>query len=457
MIYRFKKTLVLAQTALIITVSPIIAQAIDFRDKIRPFASPLIEDSIVVGMVIGIVKGNERQIIGYGIKSKKSNIPPDGKTLFEIGSTTKVFTGVVLADMVTRGEVRLETLVNDLLPAGVRLKDSAHPITLLHLTTHTSGLPRIMDLEPIDVKNPYAGLTMEMLNEYLNGLTLQQVPGSYAYSNLGAGLLGNVLALKAGTSYEELVLKIICQPLAMNDTRIVLNEEMESRLATPYNDSLVETSNWDILSLAGAGALRSTAEDLIKFARASMQYLKPPLGKAFKLSQMKQVDLGGGSAVGLGWHIYGDTLTHWHNGGTGGYASYLSVNPESSLAVVILTNTAAYNQVTQLGHELSQLLNGQDVNPPKRFLAVALDEETLKSYVGEYEFRPGIVLTVTLAGGQLLVQLTGQNSLPIFPFSETEFFCKVVDAQFTFVRNGEKKVTELILHQGGVDQKAVRK
>jgi CubicO group peptidase (beta-lactamase class C family) len=260
-----------------------------------------------VGVVVGVIDKNGSQIVGYGKISQEKNQQPDGNTVFEIGSITKVFTAVLLQDMVERGEMSLSDPISKFLPKSVKTptKDGKE-ITLLHLATHSSGLPRLPDnLLPQNNDNPYADYTVAQMYDFLSRYKLPRGIGAqYEYSNFGAGLLGHILALKAETDYETLVNKRLCAPLKMNRTRIKLSPEMQSRLAPGHNENLAPASNWDLPTLAGAGALRSTANDLLFFLAANLGFTKSALTSALQKTHIAQHQTGSPDMeIGLGWHI----------------------------------------------------------------------------------------------------------------------------------------------------------
>lgn len=442
----------------IATMLPAIVSGLDLRAKIDPLAKPLLDDGVVVGFVVGIVKDGETQVIPYGVTRKGSQIAPDGDAVYEIGSVSKAFTGVLLADMVQRGIVQLEDPVQKYLPPDVTMPVAeGKPITLEHLATHTSGLPRLPDnLAPADPSNPYADYSEAQLFSFLPGHTLRRPPGEHEYSNYGMGLLGHVLATKAGKTYEELLIDRICKPLGMEDTRITLNADQRKRFATPYTAALKPAHAWDIPTLAGAGGIRSTCNDMITFMQANLADDEKPLTKALRLSHQKRHAMESGLAMGLGWHIARDGITRWHNGMTGGFHGWLSVVPEHGVGVVVLANTAN-RKITQFGELVTRVAFGIDVEPAKERTAIEVDSDVLASYAGDYVMVPQFVLTVTVEEGQLMVQATGQQKLPVFAESKTIFFYKAVNAQISFVPGEDGKIDQLILHQGGLNQKAVRK
>jgi serine-type D-Ala-D-Ala carboxypeptidase/endopeptidase len=414
-----------------------------------------------VGIVVGVIGPEGRRVIAYGHLDKEDQRPLNGDTIFEIGSATKVFTSLLLADMVQRGEVALDDPVAKYLPPSVKMPErNGRSITLVDLATHTSGLPRMpTNFTPKDPANPYVDYSVEQLYQFLSSYQLTRDIGSqYEYSNLGGGLLGHVLARRAGMDYEALVRSRICDPLGMSSTRITLTPEMKARLAVGHNAALEPVESWDSPTLAGAGALRSTANDQLAFLAANLGYTKSPLAPA--MAAMLKVRRPTGRPdleIALGWHIFttnGKEIV-WHNGGTGGYRSFMGFDPKTRVGVVVLSNAAPTAGVDDIGRHL--LDTGVPLmKPPKEHKEVAVDTKLFDGYVGRYEFAPNIIMTVTRGGDHLFTQLTGQPKIEIFPESDRDYFVKVVDAQITFVTDGQGRATQLILHQGGLDQHAKR-
>lgn len=412
-----------------------------------------------VGIVVGLIDEKGTRVISYGKPIKTSSEPLNGDSVFEIGSVTKVFTATLLADMVERGEVRLEDPISKYLPANVKVPSrNGKEITLLDLSTQTSGLPRLPgNFAPKDSQNPYADYSVDQLYQFLSGYTLTRDIGSkYEYSNLGVGLLGHVLARRAGKDYETLVVSRVLEPLKMTSTRITLTPDMKLRLATGHNPALLPVPNWDLPTLAGAGALRSTVNDLLKFIGANLGLSKTRLMKAMEMAhQSRHVTGIPDLEIGLNWHLLKkfDSVIVWHNGGTGGYHSFIGFDPRQRRGVVVLSNSA--NDIDDIGrHLLVSQYPLAKYEPPKEHKEIQLDDKVLESYVGEYEVAPGFGLTVTTEAGHLFAQATGQRKFEIFPETERDFFLKVVDAQITFVKNEKGEVTHLVLHQGGRDQPA---
>jgi CubicO group peptidase (beta-lactamase class C family) len=410
-----------------------------------------------VGIVVGLIDAQGRRIVAYGSLDKGDSRPLNGDTVIEIGSATKVFTSLLLADMVQRGEVALEDPVAKYLPAGVRVPErGGRLITLVDLSTHTSGLPRMpSNFQPKDPANPYADYTEEQLYQFLSSYQLTRDIGSqFEYSNLGGGLLGLALARRAGMSYEALVHARITGPLGMSSTAITLTPEMKARLAVGHNDKLDATANWDIPTLAGAGALRSSASDLLTFLAANLGYVKSPLAAAMAsmLAVRRPMAAPGRGEIGLGWLIIKpfDNEIVWHNGGTGGYRSFVGFEPKTGVGVAVLSNTFTPAGIDDIGmHLLDSRL--PLLPPPKEHKEIAVNPKLFDGYVGQYQLAPNFILTITREGDNLFAQATGQPKFQIFPESERDFFYKVVDAQITFETDNTGRATGLVLHQNGAN------
>lgn len=415
-----------------------------------------------VGIVVGVIEPQGRRIVAYGSLEKGDARPLSGDTIFEIGSTTKVFTSLVLADMVQRGEVALTDPVAKYLPAEAKVPErGGRAITLVDLSTHTSGLPRMpSNFQPKDPANPYADYTMGQLYQFLSSYQLTRDIGSqFEYSNLGGGLLGQALAHRAGVDYEALVRSRITEPLGMKSTGITLSPEMKARLALGHNDKLETVSNWDLPALAGAGALRSSANDLLTFLAANLGYVKSPLAPAMAamLSVRRPTGTPGLGEIGLGWIIAkpSDDEIVWHNGGTGGYRSYMGYDLKTRVGVVVLSNTFTAAGIDDIGTHL--LDSHVPLLPvPKEHKEITVDPKIFDGYVGRYQLAPDFILTVTREGDQLFAQATGQSKAQVFPESQRDFFLKVVDAQITFETDANGRATSLTLHQSGASVPAKR-
>jgi D-alanyl-D-alanine-carboxypeptidase/D-alanyl-D-alanine-endopeptidase len=410
------------------------------------------------GIVVGLVDTHGSKVVSFGKFSGDSVNAVNGDTVFEIGSVSKTFTALLLAKMVERGEVNLDDPANKFLPEPAKLPSwNDQPITLRHLATHTSGLPRLPNnLQSRDPGNPYAGYTVEQMYAFLARCKLKSTPGEkYAYSNLGAGLLGHVLSLKSGTNYEGLLLNEICEPLKMKDTCITLSAEMKTRLAPGHNSAGVQVKNWDIPTLAGAGAIRSTANDMVKYVGANLGLIASSLAKTMEKTHVSRHEAGAPDMeIGLGWHVrksFGSAFI-WHNGGTGGYHSFVGFDKRRKRGVVVLAN--AETEVDDLGwHLLDQRFDLKEVHARQ---VAKIDSRVYDDYVGTYKFPLGGAFVITRNGDHLFAKLASQPTIEVYPESETKFFYTILDAQLSFLKDKSGAVTHLVLHQNGVDQKAAK-
>jgi CubicO group peptidase (beta-lactamase class C family) len=316
------------------------------------------------------------------------------------------------------------------------------------------------NFRPANVTNPYSDYSSRLLYAFLDGYAPQREPGELmTYSNLAAGLLGQVLTVEAKVTYEQLLHDRITGPLGMSDTVVRLTPSQEERLAPGHFADGTPTSNWDFDALVGAGGIRSSAADMVLFMQAQLQ---PPEGsprKAIELAwKVHQQPISSGDfAMGLGWHVARDGSTRWHNGQTGGYHSQVLVNRRLGVGVVVLANTAT-TEVDVLAETLIRMLAGTNA-PPREFPKseiVTVSSRVMARYPGRYELAPGVVFTVSIEDERLMVELTGQSAFQVFPRSDTEWFYKVVEATITFQIDQNGRCNELELFQNGLRQLARR-
>jgi D-alanyl-D-alanine-carboxypeptidase/D-alanyl-D-alanine-endopeptidase len=425
-----------------------------------------------VGIVVGVIEPNGRRVVAYGNLANGDARTLDGDTIFEIGSVTKVFTSLVLADMVSRKEVALDDPAAKYLPENVRMPErSGKSITLLDLSTHRSGLPS----HPGNLKltgNTNADYAVDDLYQFLSGYTLPRDPGSeYEYSNLGAGLLGHLLACRAGTDYESLIRSRIARPLSMPDTGITLSSSMNRRMATGHNAMLAPVANSDLPTpLAGAGALRSSANDMLTFLEAFLGYRESPLQPAMK-DMLEVRRPAGQTTIGLGWiimSVHGREVIG-HNGATAGFRSFVGYSPQERIGVVVLSNASTPTGVDDIGlHLLNPKAPLADPEPPKQRTGIRIDPRLLDNYTGRYQLTPNLIFEITRDADRLFAQgfaqlphnrpgdLTSLPQFELFAEGEKSFFARVADQQFTFETEPEGRAASLILHRAGRDMPGAR-
>lgn len=330
-----------------------------------------------VGLVVGAIAKGEETLLGFGTRRLGGAQPPDEDTVFEIGSITKVFTGILLAQQVESGELELDDRISELLPEGWSLSEPARGITLRHCTTHTSGFPRLpANLLGVSSvlrlvfagRDPYRDYSEGAFRDALATVKLRSEPGTkYRYSNFAVGLLGFILAKRHGSDYETLVTSRICRPLGMDRTVITADDWHREHTPSAYRVSVslgpvrlsAEGDEWRIPDhLAGMGAIRSTGRDMMTFLKANMGLIPTPLDSAIRRSHQELFQENANLSIGMNWiRSFESSLSQrivWHNGGTGGFRTYLGFTEDHQFGVFVLSNTA--NPVDTLAVDLLKTL-----------------------------------------------------------------------------------------------------
>lgn len=320
------------------------------------------------GLVVGMIRGDHRSVFGYGRASDARAERPSGDTVFEIGSISKVFTTSLLAILTADGLLNLSDPVRDLMPS---LSNLPAEITLLRLATHTAGLPKmpanLLGSMLRNPRNPYAAYSTADLFRHLARYKPRKRHSGMdriQYSNLGVALLGHILAEASGSPYEAVLVSRICDELAMHDTRIQLTPELEARLAPPHSASGRPSQHWDLTAFAGAGALRSTANDMLAFLAANLGRPRSPLTDTLQLchqvrseafprqGRVRRLVTGlfargqdtrnRSQGMALGWFVgppgpAGERVI-WHHGASGGYRAFTGFVKSAETGVVVLAN-----------------------------------------------------------------------------------------------------------------------
>ncbi len=395
-----------------------------------------------VGIVVGIIKNGETKIFSYGKLDKNKSDVPDANTIYEIGSITKTFTCTILADMVLKGEISLDDPAQKFMPDGITVPTyNGKQITLRHLATHTSALSR----DPENFNDPQS--TLEQFFGSLTSSKLTREPGTlYEYSNLGMTLLGYILAEKSGMDYETLLKKRILEPLGMNDTYVEVPASAMNRYATPCNESLVETSRWDIKikNLGAAGAIKSTMNDMLKYMSANMGLVHTSLDDAIQFTHKILVKNITGPlwSIGLGWHMLDISGTEYitHGGATYGFSTSCYYDPVKKIGALVFTNSRAFSNTT------NNVANFTLYNIVSNEKAATIDPAILNDYAGKYLVEPNsffgsnFYITFTKEGNCLFAQLTGNPKFEVYPESEDKFFWTVYNSTAAFFRDKNNKV-----------------
>jgi D-alanyl-D-alanine-carboxypeptidase/D-alanyl-D-alanine-endopeptidase len=417
------------------------------------------------GIVVGLIDAGGKRVVSRGRFSKESPRALDGETLFELGSITKVFTALLLAIAVERGEVGLDDPVEKHLPPGTKVPSlNARPITLRDLATHTSSLPRgPKNLVSEDVDDPYAGYTVEMLYAYLATLELEREPGSsYQYSNLGAALLARALMVRTGKSYAELVRERISEPLGLRNTWVDVPAERRAWLAPGHTAMLRPAPYRTRDAMIGNGGVFSSADDLLTFLSASMGLVETPLASAFATiaAPQKPIDDHGGS-IGLGWHLSKQNAQDlvWHNGGTAGFSTCAAYDRRQRQGVVVLSNVNTEGGVDDIALHLVAAGPLEPVGSPRvtPTLPHAIDPQRLDRYVGEYEMGPGKIVNVLRDGDQLSFQLPGKRKLALHPLSEKVFRIAQIGMEFSFETDESGQAVAVVMSHDGKSARMPRR
>lgn len=321
----------------------------DLQARVDKFCNKYIADGKSVGLCVGIIQGDTVYIKGYGYTDKTTRKVPDANTIFEIGSISKVFTAEMTQLLVEQGQLQWSDSISMHLPQGVKLP-VADSTTLQHLATHTSGFPRLPESWFSAMTNecdPYSTLTTQHLLDYLQHATDKRKPGpdAYDYSNLGMGLLGHILEWKTDKPYDSLLQTLICRPLGLTHT--TSNYVVDTaNFATGYDEQAKPTCHWQFPIIPGAGALRSDMNDMIRFLQANIRN-STALEQSLHRTQEPVAEYPGGQ-MGLGWHIdktegalLGVWDIIWHNGGTGGFRSYMGYDPATKRGIVVWANQSS--------------------------------------------------------------------------------------------------------------------
>lgn len=377
-------------------------------------------------------------------------ITPD--TQFEIGSVSKVFTALLLAESVRAGKVTLQDPVAKyLLSTDDPAAPSLAKITLLSLATHTSGLPRLSGaVKHPESERPYETVTRADLVTALKAEGPSAPVGrSVSYSNFGVALLGEALAVAWKQPYPALLKAKIFDPLGLEHTVVASPGVATGPDFAPGHAAGHPQAPWLFDAFAPAGAIRSTARDLAKFVQAGLGGDQAPLAAAFRETTRKQrANDEAGGAIGFNWLLTEDPAhdVAWHNGQTGGYHSFVALDRTTRRGIAVLVNDAV--SIDELGFGLL------DVKPAPRPAAAKIDNAA--DYVGRYPLTPVFAISVTAESGRLVAQATGQGKLALRRVEQDRFAVVGVVAEISFERDASGKVAALTLHQNGHDSRGER-
>jgi D-alanyl-D-alanine-carboxypeptidase/D-alanyl-D-alanine-endopeptidase len=427
------------------------------RDTIKMHVKNRIDNGFSVGTVVVFLSEGKEEYFTYGFSDTTRSKPITRQAVFEMGSISKTFTSLLLADLVLQGKVKLDDPAERYLPDSVKVPTfNATRITLEQLATHTSGLPRMPDnFSPKDSTNPFADYGVDNLYQFLNSYHTTRAPGKYEYPNLGAGLLGHIICRVSGRDYEDLLQQKICKPFGLTQTS-TLNT---SPFLTTGHAGSTPVHHWDLSVLVGAGGIRSSGEDMLLYVKNQMGLISSPLLPAMKLTQRARHDADQKMKVGLGWHmapIEGDTVI-WHTGGTGGYRTFAGFSLKSKKAIIILNNSTKGDD----GLGMYYFNQKTFVAPVK--MPIEISPQHLGDKVGTYKIiKTGDIvqhaseILIRREGNHLLGRTNNSPWIKLFPESQNKFFTQQ-DHAIVFTRDSPAETQTIrVYYPGGFEIVAIK-
>ncbi len=354
------------------------AQETKISDEVKNHIKERVDEGINTGIVVALIDGKNVEYFSYGTADSKTGRKVDENSIFEIGSISKTFTGIMIADEIVKGNMKPSDPISKYLPDAIKVPTrNGKEITINDVATHSSSLPRMPDnFVPANPNNPYADYTIEMAYEFISGVTLDRDIGEkYEYSNLALGMLGHILELQYNKDFEDVMIDKITNSLGMDNTRVVFTPSMKKNLAKGH-DNGEEVENWDISGLTGAGGIRSSAVDMAKYVQANMGVIKSPLYDAMQWSHKKAYENENQKfKIGFTWHFDNDGEIVQHGGATGGYRAFAGFVRGTQKGVVVLTNST--EGIGRIGMKL--LDDSTKLRMPKKSIAVDLKKEIKKN------------------------------------------------------------------------------
>lgn len=354
------------------------AQENKISTEVKDHIKQRVDEGVNTGIVVALIDGEKVEYYSYGIADLKTGANVDKNSIFEIGSISKTFTGIIVADEVVKGKMKLSDPISKYLSEYTKVPTrNDKEITIKDVATHSSSLARMPDnFAPANPNNPYADFTIEMAYDFISGYELTRDIGEkYEYSNLALGMLGHILELQYKKDYESIMVDRIANTLGMDNTRVVFTPNMIKHLAKGHNNG-EEVENWDLPALVGAGGIRSSAVDMVKYIQANMGVIKSPLYEAMQLSHKTAYENEDQKfKIGLTWHFDNDGAIVQHGGATGGYRAFAGFVKGTQKGVVVLTNST--EGIGAIGRKL--LDETFDLKMPKISIAADLENEITKN------------------------------------------------------------------------------
>jgi len=333
------------------------------EQKIERIAKKYIIYGRTPGIIIGTIKNGETKIYSYGVANLETGALIDKFTIFEIGSITKTFTGLLCAQFALEGKFTLQDTVNHYFQQGFQLPSkNGIPIRWVHLLNHTSGLEYQTD--DLDANEPF-DFSENQMSAYLSNTSLISVPGEkHLYSNMGMGLAGFALTKISDSTYSSLLESRVFTMLNMTHSFCNNVEKPANNTAQGYyGNNLVDYFKMTDV-FAGAGVIKSNMHDMLIYLN---NYINPEtsvLKNAINLTLTPTFQIEEKRSIGLGWFVVTNDknqLVAAHNGGTKGFASFIGFNMDKKTGVVVLTNSYCVGgEQAIVGAEIMELLDDEN-------------------------------------------------------------------------------------------------
>ena len=435
-------------------VPPAPLDAVTLEKKIDELVDGHMKANGFSGAVLLAKEGKPLVAKGYGYANIEWQIPNTTSTKFRIGSITKQFTSMLVMQLREQGKIKLE---DSMCVYVAPCPEAWKPVTIHHLLTHTSGIPTYTGIAAWREVNMMPKTTDQII-AFFRDLPLQWAPGEkYAYNNSGYFLLGVIIEKITGRKYEQALQEMILKPLGLSDTGYDWSKTILPRRAAGYTGigrALANTPALDMQHPYAAGSLYSTVEDLLKWDQALYTTaLLPDAARQLMWTPFRE-------NYAYGWIVVEPTATAFgghrrvlHGGGINGFSAMIVRLPESRMTVIVLTNNDSASAST-VARDIMAIYYGHKYEVPAAPVIAKIDPRIFDQYIGQYEMRPGVVLTISREGDSLMAQPSGGRKVEILPSSETRFFVTAPAVTFTFFKGPDGKVTHVVVVQGGTETHA---
>ncbi len=421
------------------------ATAAQIPQQVKTEIEQRVKHDINPSIVVGFYQNGQAEYYTAGLNNKQHSSQVTANSVYEIGSITKTFTSLLLAQMVADKKLKLNDAIQDYWPQPFSLLDAnQQPITFKQLATHTSGLPRLPNNMMPFAKDPYATYDRSMLIKAVNTTKPGPAGNDYAYSNFAVGLLGETLALVENQSFNDLVQQNILKPMQLKQTYMLLEQVPEELLVQGYNGKKASNA-WNFKALAAAGSIRSSIQDLLMYGVNHLTFNPEGLKPAMQLA-MKTHFQNNNSTVGLGWHI--NDGIYWHNGGTGGFRSILMIDPINNKVAAGITNHNNHDVEDIVAYLMDPSRSMRQHDYPE-----TIADEKLATFTGHFKHVDSDkMIHITHENQQLLFNAKGQKNQQLNYIGEDTFKFGIMKIKVKFTQDSQGNVSALSLMGWGKPQ-----